>query len=85
MIKEPQVVAHKAYEPDFLLDLLHSHPLTGEGLAEVDLPSARQVAKRCIALFPQNWGDSGSFVEVIDDAPQGARLMRIDRTTKGFT
>ena len=55
------------------------------GLHGIIYPSARQVAKRCLALFPQNWADSGSFVEVGDEAPQGARLTRIDATTKQFT
>lgn len=55
------------------------------GLHGVLYPSARQVAKRCLALFPQNWADSGSVVEVTDEAPDGARLTRIDGTTKEFT
>jgi hypothetical protein len=55
------------------------------GLHGILYPSARQVAKRCLALFPQNWADSGSFVEVGDEAPQDARLTRIDATTKEFT
>ena len=55
------------------------------GLHGITYPSARHAAKRCIALFPQNWSDSGSFVEVTDEAPEGARLTRIDCTTKEFT
>jgi len=37
VIKKAQVVAHKTHQPDFILDLLHSHSLTGEGLAEINL------------------------------------------------
>jgi hypothetical protein len=55
------------------------------GLHGILYRSARQVAKRFLALFPQNWADSGSFVEVGDEAPQDARLTRIDATTKEFT
>jgi RES domain-containing protein len=54
------------------------------GIHGILYPSARHVAKRCIALFPQNWAESGSFVEVIDDAPEGARLTRIDGLTREF-
>lgn len=55
------------------------------GLHGILYPSARQVAKRCLALFPQNWPDSSSIVEVSDEAPQGARLTRIDGLTGAFT
>jgi RES domain-containing protein len=54
------------------------------GIHGILYPSARHVAKRCIALFPQNWAESGSFLEVIDDAPEGARLTRIDGLTREF-
>jgi len=55
------------------------------GVHAILYPSTRQVAKRCLALFPQNWSDSGSFVEVTDEAPQRARLTRIDGLTREFT
>jgi RES domain-containing protein len=55
------------------------------GLHGILYPSARQLSKRCLALFPQNWADSGSFVEVADDVPQGARLTRIDGKGKELT
>lgn len=54
------------------------------GIHGILYPSTRHVAKRCIALFPQNWAESGSFVEVIDVAPEGARLIRVDGLTKEF-
>jgi RES domain-containing protein len=54
------------------------------GVNGILYPSARQVAKRCLALFPQNWAGSNSFIEVTDEAPQGARLTRIDATTREF-
>jgi RES domain-containing protein len=55
------------------------------GLHGILYPSARQATKRCLALFPQNWAESGSVIEVVDEAPVGARLIRIDGTTKEFT
>ena len=55
------------------------------GLHGILYLSARQVAKRCLALFPQNWGDGGSVVEITDQAPDGARLTRIDGMTAEFT
>ncbi len=44
-------------------------------------PSARHAGKRCLALFPQNWASSSSYVEVRDGAPTGAQLLRLDGTT----
>jgi RES domain-containing protein len=44
-------------------------------------PSARHAGKQCLAMFPQNWKSSGSYVEVRDGAPTGARLTRIDAGT----
>lgn len=55
------------------------------GLHGIQYPSARQQGKRCLALFPQNWTDSGSVVEVADEAPSGARLTRVDGKTKVLT
>ena len=55
------------------------------GLHGILYPSSRHAANRCLALFPQNWADTGSVVEVTDDAPENARLTRIDGATKVFT
>jgi len=55
------------------------------GLHGILYPSARQQGKQCLALFPQNWADSGSVVEVADTPPPGARLCRIDGKTKVLT
>jgi len=54
------------------------------GIHGILYPSARNAAKRCIALFPQNWAGSGSFVQVSDQAPKGAWLTRIDGLTREF-
>jgi hypothetical protein len=37
MIKKPQVVVHKAHQPDLLRDLHNADVLSGEHLAEIDL------------------------------------------------
>ena len=55
------------------------------GLHGIVYPSARHQGKSCLALFPQNWANSGSFVEVADAAPPGTRLTRIDAETKEVT
>ena len=44
-------------------------------------PSARHAGKECLAIYPQNWKSSASYVEVKDGAPTGARLTRIDAST----
>jgi hypothetical protein len=54
------------------------------GIHGILYPSARNVAKRCLALFPQNWAGSGSYVQVSDAAPEGAQLTRIDGLTREF-
>lgn len=54
------------------------------GIHGILYPSSRHVAKRCIALFPQNWPESNSFIEVTDQAPEGAHLTRIDGLTREF-
>jgi hypothetical protein len=51
------------------------------GLHAIRYPSARQAGRRCLALFPQNWNGSACFVEVSDEAPPEARLVRLDATT----
>jgi hypothetical protein len=34
--------------------------------------------RHCIALFPQTWAGSTSFIEVSDYAPVGIQKVRID-------
>jgi hypothetical protein len=52
--------------------------VSGAGIHAILYPSTRASAHRCLALFPQNWSGSASFVEVIDAMPQQARVTRID-------
>jgi RES domain-containing protein len=54
------------------------------GVHGILYPSARASAKRCLALFPQNWSGSSSFVAVMDGAPSTARLLRLDGTSHTF-
>jgi len=51
------------------------------GLHGILYPSARHASGRCLALFPQNWKGSTSFIEILGGAPSQARLIRIDGTT----
>ena len=51
------------------------------GLHAVRYPSARQEGRQCLALFPQNWSGTSSFVEVADAVPPEARLVRLDALT----
>lgn len=50
------------------------------GLHGILYPSSRQSSRRCLALFPQNWGGSRSYVETMDVGPAANRL-RLDGTT----
>lgn len=48
------------------------------GVHGILFPSTRDLTKRCLALFPQNWGGSTSFLEIADTVPTGTRTARID-------
>jgi RES domain-containing protein len=48
------------------------------GIHGILFPSSKDSAHRCLALFPQNWAGSSSFIEVADTAPTSARLIRLD-------
>lgn len=48
------------------------------GLHGILYPSVRQQGKSCLALFTQNWANSGSNIQVSDGVPEGARLTRVD-------
>lgn len=47
------------------------------GLHGILYPSSRQSGRRCLALFPQNWGGSRSFVATMDPGPAG-EISRLD-------
>lgn len=51
------------------------------GVHGILYPSVRASGKRCLALFPQNWTESASFVEVSDAVPPEAHLTRLDAST----
>jgi RES domain-containing protein len=51
------------------------------GMHGILYPSVRHSGSRCLALYPQNWRGSGSFVEVADAVPEEARVVRLDATT----
>lgn len=51
------------------------------GLQAIVYTSTKGHGKRCLALFPQNWAGGGSFVEVTDTVPEGAKLTRLDGNT----
>lgn len=48
------------------------------GIHGILYPSARNSHRRCLALFPQNWRGSGSFVELIGPCPEEVQVRRID-------
>lgn len=52
------------------------------GVHGILYPSVRNSQQHCLALFPQNWSSSNSFVEVADRVPEAARLTRIDGTSE---
>lgn len=48
------------------------------GIHAILYPSARNSGKQCLALFPQNWRGSGSFVELAGPCPPGTTVRRLD-------
>jgi RES domain-containing protein len=55
--------------------------VSAAGIQGILYPSTRDSTHQCLALFPQNWVGSGSFVEVMDPIPDGARVTRVDGAT----
>lgn len=53
------------------------------GIHGVLYPSARNSGKHCLALFPQKWLGSGSFVELADPCPPGTTIRRLDGNNAG--
>ncbi len=48
------------------------------GVHGIVFPSSRDLAKRCVALYPQNWAGSTSFIEIADQSPVAITARRID-------
>ncbi len=55
------------------------------GAHGIRFPSARLSSRHCLALFPQNWTGSDSYVEVTGALPPAATCVRLDgdRNTVG--
>jgi len=51
------------------------------GMHGILFPSSKDTTRRCLALFPQNWAGSDSFIEIADVPPAGLRLSRRDGRT----
>jgi RES domain-containing protein len=45
-------------------------------------PSVRHASRKCLVLFPQNWTDSDSSIELCDAAPDPVVITRIDGRTR---
>ena len=45
-------------------------------------PSVKNSTRRCLALFPQNWNDSDSFVEIVGASPIEVGITRIDGSSR---
>lgn len=51
------------------------------GVHGILYPSARNGGKKCLALFPQNWRGSISFVELSGPCPPGTSIRRLDASS----
>lgn len=51
------------------------------GVHAILYPSARNADRRCLALFPQNWQASSSFVELVGPGPPEVAVTRLDGRT----
>jgi RES domain-containing protein len=52
------------------------------GMHGIVYPSSRKAEGRCLALFTQNWTESGSFIEIVDIAPNRAATTVLKGSTK---
>jgi hypothetical protein len=87
LIRSPSLLQRKLLDPNWRMvpaqfDLPSNSQIFGRlalaaGLHGIVYPSTKQAGKRCMALFTQNWSNSGSFVEVSDPIPDGAVKTRI--------
>jgi RES domain-containing protein len=48
------------------------------GVHGILYPSVRNGGMRCLALYPQNWRGSGSFIELIGSCPPEISIRRLD-------
>lgn len=51
------------------------------GVHAILYPSARNSGRQCIALLPQNWFESTSYVELVGPCPPQIEVRRLDGTT----
>lgn len=94
MIRTVQYLQKQLLEPDWMANPLQfdlpansqifGRLLNAAGYHGVLYPSVRNKGGRCIALFPQNWRGSTSFVEICDVVPEGTNLSRLDKGTPSF-
>ena len=52
------------------------------GVHGILYPSVRNSDRRCLALFPQNWAGSSSFVELVGPCPTEVATTRLDGSTQ---
>jgi hypothetical protein len=87
LIRSPSLLQRKLLDPNWRMvptqfDLPSNSQIFGRlalaaGLHGILYPSSKQAGKRCMALFTQNWSNSGSFVDVSDPVPKGAMKTRV--------
>lgn len=88
LIRSPTTLQRQLLHPNWRIlpmqfDLPSNSQIFGRlvsaaGIHGILYPSARDSAHQCLALFPQNWRGSSSFIEVTDAVPAGVTLTRID-------
>ena len=48
------------------------------GVHGILYPSVRNAGRRCLALYPQNWSDTASFIELVGPCPAEVAVKRLD-------
>ena len=51
------------------------------GVHGILYPSTRHAGRQCIALFPQNWRETSSCVELVGPCPPEVKVARVDGAT----
>jgi RES domain-containing protein len=91
LIRSPSLLQRKLLDTNWRMepaqfDLPSNSQIFGRlalaaGLHGILYPSSKQSGKRCMALFIQNWSNTGSFIEISDPVPKSVTQTRIMGTS----
>jgi hypothetical protein len=91
LIRTPAALQKQLLSPDWRIEpVQYEMPSNSQifgrlclaaGVHAILYPSVRNSERLCLALFPQNWRGSASFVELVGPCPPEVGTRRLDGTT----